>query len=168
MLNVVETKEEKINIINQMLELFKASIFRQTMFAEFEKEIALKEQNDIILTSDVLNETYYNLVKKYFGDGVVIDKEITYEWQRIPHFYYDFYVYKYSTGLAAAAYIVKNILDKKEGALEGYLEFLKTGGSDYPLNELLIAGVDLTKKEVINEAMQMFDYYLKELEKLVK
>lgn len=168
MLNIVKTKEEKINILNQILELFKASIFRQTMFAEFEKELAEKEQSNIILTPDVINETYYNLVKKYFGDDLVIDEEITYEWQRIPHFYYDFYVYKYSTGLAAAAYIAKNIIDKKEGAREDYLKFLKTGGSNYPLNELLIAGVDLTKKEVINEAMEMFDKYLKELEKLVK
>ena len=168
MLKVVKTKEEKINILNQILELFKASIFRQTMFAEFEKEIAFKEQNDIVLTSDVLNEIYYNLVKKYFGDNVVVDEEITYEWERIPHFYYDFYVYKYSTGLAVAAYITKNILDGKEGALENYLEFLGKGGSDYPLNELLVAGVDLTKKEVITGAMEIFDYYLKELEKLVK
>ena len=168
MLNVVKTKEEKINILNQILELFKGSIFRQTMFAEFEKEIAKKEENDIILTADVLNETYLNLVKKYFGNNIIIDEEITYEWQRIPHFYYDFYVYKYSTGLAAAAYIVKNILDKKENALENYLSFLKTGGSDYPLNELLIAGVDLTKKEVIQSALDMFDNYLTELEKLVK
>ena len=168
MLNVVKTKEEKINILNQILELFKGSIFRQTMFAEFEKEIAKKEENDIILTADVLNETYLNLVKKYFGNNIIIDEEITYEWQRIPHFYYDFYVYKYSTGLAAAAYIVKNILDKKENALENYLTFLKTGGSDYPLNELLVAGVDLTKKEVIQSALDMFDNYLNELEKLVK
>ncbi len=168
MLSVVETKEEKINILNQILELFKGSIFRQTMFAQFEKEIAEKEENGIILTADELNKTYLNLVKKYFGDNVVIDEEITYEWQRIPHFYYDFYVYKYSVGLAAAAYIAQNILENKDNALENYLAFLKTGGSDYPLNELLIAGVDLTKKEVIQKALDMFDSYLNELEKLVK
>ena len=168
MLGIVKTKDEKINILNQILELFKGSIYRQTMFAEFEKEIAEKQQNNIILTADVLNEIYLNLVKKYFGDNVIIDKEITYEWQRVPHFYYNFYVYKYSTGLAAAAYIAKNILDKKENALENYLAFLKTGGSDYPLNELLIADVDLTKKEVIQSALDMFGNYLNELEKLVK
>ena len=138
------------------------------MFAQFEKEIAEKEENGIILTADELNKTYLNLVKKYFGDNVVIDEEITYEWQRIPHFYYDFYVYKYSVGLAAAAYIAQNILENKDNALENYLAFLKTGGSDYPLNELLIAGVDLTKKEVIQKALDMFDSYLNELEKLVK
>lgn len=168
MLSKVDTKEEKINILNQILELFKASIFRQTMFAEFEKEIAYKNQNGEILTADVLNNTYYNLVCKYFGDGVFVDDEIKYEWSRVPHFYYDFYVYKYSTGLAAASYIAKGILDGKDGALENYLEFLKTGGSDYPLEELKIAGVDLTNPEVIQSAMDMFKSYLDELKELIK
>lgn len=168
MLSKVETKEEKINILNQILELFKASIFRQTMFAEFEKEIAAKNQNGEILTASVLNDTYYNLVCKYFGNGVFVDDEIKYEWSRIPHFYYDFYVYKYSTGLAAASYIAKGILEGREGAIDNYLEFLKTGGSDYPLEELKIAGVDLTNPEVIQSAMDMFKSYLDELKELIK
>ena len=167
MLNKVSSKEEKINILNQILELFKGSIYRQTMFAEFEKEIALREQNGTILTADTLNSIYYDLVKKYFGNDVIIDEEIKYEWQHIPHFYYNFYVYKYSTGLAAACHIVKGILDGKEGAVDNYLAFLKTGGSDYPLNELLVAGVDLTKPEVIESAMDMFKDYLKQLEMLL-
>lgn len=167
MLDKLESKEEKINILNQILELFKGSIYRQTMFAEFEKEIAFKEQNDVILTSDVINDTYYDLVCKYFGSDVIIDEEIKYEWQRIPHFYYNFYVYKYSTGLAAACHIVKGILEGKENAIENYLAFLKTGGSAYPLEELKIAGVDLTKEEVIQSAMDMFDEYLDKLEKLL-
>jgi len=168
MLEKVETKEEKINILNQILELFKASIFRQTMFAEFEKQIAEKDKKDIILTGDELNNTYLDLVKKYFGKDVFIDEEIKYEWQRIPHFYYNFYVYKYSTGLAAASHIVKSILENKEGAKENYLDFLKTGGRDYPLNELKIAGVDLEDKNVIISAMDMFKYYLDKLEKLLE
>ncbi|MCI9585437.1 MAG: oligoendopeptidase F [Bacilli bacterium] len=168
MLSKVETKEEKINILNQILELFKASIFRQTMFAEFEKEIADKNQNGEILTANVLNDTYYNLVCKYFGNDVFVDDEIKYEWSRIPHFYYNFYVYKYSTGLAAASYIAKGILEGKEGAIDNYLEFLKTGGSDYPLEELKIAGVDLTNPEVIQGAMDMFKSYLDELKELIK
>lgn len=167
MLEKVETKEEKINILNQILELFKASIYRQTMFAEFEKEIASMEQKGTILTADVFNKTYYDLVKKFFGNDVVVDEEIQYEWQGIPHFYYDFYVYMYSTGLAAACHIVKGILGKKENAVDNYLAFLKTGGSDYPLNELLVAGVDLTKPEVIESAMDMFKDYLEKLEKLL-
>ena len=110
----------------------------------------------------------YKLVQKYYGDNVVIDESIKYEWSRIRHFYYNFYVYKYSTGLAAAAYIVKNILSGKEKALENYLEFLKTGGRMYPLEELKIAGVDLTKPEVIEGAMTMFQDYLNDLKELLK
>ena len=138
------------------------------MFAEFEKEIAVKEANDIILTSDILNKTYYELVEKYFGNNIIIDDEIKYEWQRIPHFYCDFYVYKYSTGLAAACHIVKGILEGKKDILDNYLSFLKTGGSDYPLNELKVAGVDLTKKDVIQSSLDMFDKYLRQLEELLK
>lgn len=167
MLNKVETKEEKINILNQILELFKASIYRQTMFAEFEKIISEKNENGEILTAEVLNDTYYKLVQKYFGNDIIIDEEIQYEWEGIPHFYYDFYVYKYSTGLAAACHIVKGILEGKENAKENYLEFLKTGGRDYPLEELKIAGVDLTDPKVIQSAMDMFKEYLNELEKLL-
>ncbi len=167
MLNKVSTKEEKLDILNQILELFKGSIFRQTMFAEFERDIAFMAEDGKILTASVLNDTYYELVKKYFGPNVVIDEEIKYEWERIPHFYYDFYVYKYSTGLAAACHIVKRILNHEDGALEGYLNFLKTGGSDYPLNELKVAGVDLTKPEVILSALEMFEEYLNEFEKLL-
>lgn len=167
MFNKVNTKEEKLDILNQILELFKGSIFRQTMFAEFERDIAAKAEAGEILTATVLNDTYYELVKKYFGPNVCIDEEIKYEWERIPHFYYDFYVYKYSTGLAAACHIVKRILNHEDGALEGYLNFLKTGGSDYPLNELKIAGVDLTNPEVILSALGMFEEYLNEFEKLL-
>jgi len=167
MLNKVKTKEEKINILNQILELFKGSIYRQTMFAEFEKIISEKNENGEILTAEVLNNEYYKLVQKYFGNDIIIDEEIKYEWERIPHFYYDFYVYKYSTGLAAACHIVKGILEEKENAKENYLEFLKTGGRDYPLEELKIAGVDLTNPEVIQSAMDMFKEYLNELEKLL-
>ncbi len=163
-----QTKKEKINILNQILELFKASIFRQTMFAEFEKIIFDKNEQGEIITAEVLNKEYYKLVQKYYGDNVVIDESIKYEWSRIPHFYYNFYVYKYSTGLAAAAYIVKNILSGKEKALENYLEFLKTGGRMYPLEELKIAGVDLTKPEVIEGAMTMFQDYLNDLKELLK
>lgn len=167
MLNKVKTKEEKINILNQILELFKASIFRQTMFAEFEKIISEKNEKGEILTAEVLNNTYYKLVQKYFGNDIIIDEEIKYEWEGIPHFYYDFYVYKYGVGLAAACHIVKEILEGKENAKENYLEFLKTGGSMYPLDELKVAGVDLTDPKVIQSAIDMFKDYLNELENLL-
>ena len=166
MLKHETSKEAKINILNQLLDLFKSSIYRQTMFAEFEKQINEEVEKGGILTADNLNNIYYNLVKKYFGDKVIADEEIKYEWQRIPHFYYNFYVYKYSTGLAAACYIVKNILTDKS-AKEKYLSFLKTGGSMYPLEELKIAGVDLTDPNVIKVAMDMFREYLAEFKSLV-
>lgn len=167
MLKCAKTKEEKINILNQTLELFKASIYRQTMFAEFEKDISDMCEKGEILTAEKLNDTYYNLVKTYFGKDVVCDEYIKYEWQRIPHFYYNFYVYKYSCGLSAAAYIAKSIINKEENALENYLSFLKTGGSMYPLDELSIAGVDLEDEKTITYALDMFKDYLDKLKKLI-
>ncbi len=168
MLNKVKTKEEKLDILNQILDLFRASIYRQTMFSEFEEKITKENENGEILTADKMNTIYYDLVKKYFGNDVVIDEEIKYEWCRIPHFYYNFYVYKYSTGLAAATYIVNRIINKEEGAVEDYLAFLKTGGSDYPLNELKIAGVDLEDPQVIENALKTFKKYLDEFKKIVR
>lgn len=165
MLNKVKTKEEKLDILNQILDLFKASIYRQTMFSEFEEKITKENENGEILTADKMNTIYYELVKKYFGNDVIVDEEIKYEWCRIPHFYYNFYVYKYSTGLAAATYIVNRIINKEEGAVEDYLAFLKTGGSDYPLNELKIAGVDLENPKVIESALKTFKNYLDEFKK---
>ena len=162
-----ESKEAKINILNELLDLFKGSIYRQTMFAEFEKIISEKAESGEILTADVLNNTYLKLVKKYFGNDVIVDEEIKYEWQRVPHFYYNFYVYKYSVGLASALYIVKRILNNEENAKEDYLNFLKTGGSMYPLDELKIAGVDLTNPKIIQNAMDMFKDYLEQFKKLV-
>lgn len=168
MLNKVKTKEEKLDILNQILDLFKASIYRQTMFSEFEEKITKENENSEILTADKMNTIYYELVKKYFGNDVIVDEEIKYEWCRIPHFYYNFYVYKYSTGLAAATYIVNRIINKEEGAVEDYLAFLKTGGSDYPLNELKIAGVDLEDPKVIESALKTFENYLDEFKKIVR
>ena len=106
------------------------------------------------------------IVKKYFPDFMIIDDEIKYEWARIPHFYYNFYVYKYATGLSAAAYIVNKILNKEENAVENYIEFLKQGGRDYPIEELKIAGVDMNDKAVIKSAIDMFDQTINEFNEL--
>ena len=151
-----ESREEKLSILNNLMELYRATIFRQTMFAEFEKKISNMIDNEEALTSDKLSNMYYELNKFYFGDSVVVDDEIRYEWERIPHFYYDFYVYKYATGLSAATYIVKNILSGKDGAVESYIEFLKCGGRLSPLESLKVAGVDLTDKKVIDSALDEF------------
>lgn len=159
-------KKEKLFILNRLMELFRATIYRQTMFAEFEKDIYDMVENDEVLTSDLLCDKYYNINKKYFGNNVVIDDEIRYEWERIPHFYYNFYVYKYATGLSAACYIVNRILSGEENAVNDYINFLKCGKSKSPLDSLLVAGVDLSDSKVIEEAVKMFDDTIEEFKKL--
>lgn len=150
------TKDEKLFILNERLDLFKATIFRQTMFAEFEKYIHELTDKGEILTSDNICNYYYELNKLYFGPGVVVDDEIRYEALRIPHFYTPFYVYKYATGLSIASYIVKNILNNTPNFKEKYLEFLKSGGRNYPLEVLKIVDIDLTDTKVFEEALDMF------------
>ena len=159
-------KKEKLFILNRLMELFRATIYRQTMFAEFEKDIYDMVENDEVLTSDLLCDKYYDINKKYFGNNVVIDDEIRYEWERIPHFYYNFYVYKYATGLSAACYIVNRILSGEENAVNDYINFLKCGKSKSPLDSLLVAGVDLSDSKVIEEAVKMFDDTIEEFKKL--
>lgn len=159
-------KKEKLFILNRLMALFRATIYRQTMFAEFEKDIYDMVENDEVLTSDLLCDKYYNINKKYFGNNVVIDDEIRYEWERIPHFYYNFYVYKYATGLSAACYIVNRILSGEENAVNDYINFLKCGKSKSPLDSLLVAGVDLSDSKVIEEAVKMFDDTIEEFKKL--
>lgn len=156
---------EKLFILNRMMELFRATIYRQTMFAEFEKKIYEMIEDGKPVTADILCEEYEELNKKYFGSGVVIDEEIKYEWERIPHFYYDFYVYKYATGLSAACYIVTSLLDGKIKASD-YINFLKCGKSKNPLDSLKLAGVDLSDKTVIYSAVEMFNDTIEEFRKL--
>ncbi len=164
-INNSSDKNEKLFIINRMMELFRATIYRQTMFSEFERKISDKINHDEALTADVLSDIYYDLNNDYFGSDVVIDDEIRYEWERIPHFYYSFYVYKYATGLSAAASIVTRLLD---GSLNpnDYLAFLKCGKTKSPLDSLKVAGVDLTKKEVIEDAISMFSSLINDFEKI--
>jgi len=158
-------KNEKLFILNRMMELYRATIYRQTMFSEFEKKIYGLIEDDKPLTADILSDIYYELNKIYFGDGVVIDDYIRYEWERIPHFYYNFYVYKYATGLSAASAIVTALLD---GSLkpEDYIAFLKCGKSKNPLESLKVAGVDLSDKAVISSAIDMFDDIITEFSEL--
>ena len=165
-LNHTDDVNEKKYIINEMMNNFKSTIYRQTMFAEFERDMhALKEKGEI-LTSQLLSDKYYDLNKKYFGPDVVVDDVIRYEWERIPHFYYDFYVYKYAIGLSCACYIADGILNNKPNALENYKKFLSSGGSDYPANELKIAGIEVTKSEVVESAIKMFDNLIKQFKEL--
>lgn len=157
MLKESNNKQEKLSILNKLIELLRQTIYRQTMFAEFESEIYKKSEAGEILTSKLLCDIYLDINKKYFKENVVLDDLIKYEWERISHFYRFFYVYKYATGLSAACYIVNNILENKPKALENYLEFLKLGGSKYPLESLMVAGVDMTDKKVVESALKLFD-----------
>ena len=167
LLKTLDDKDSKLYILNQLLDLFKGTIYRQTMFAEFERNIYQKREEKQALTNEILCDEYYKLNKKYFGNDIIIDDKIKYEWERIPHFYYDFYVYKYATGLSSACYIIDGILNNRENALENYLKFLKTGGSMDPVDELKIAGVDIEKPEVIESAIKMFKDILEETKELL-
>ena len=162
-------KEEKdldrrLALLNQYLEGFKGTVYRQTMFAEFEKETHSMAQRGEALTAKSLSDKYLDLIKLYFGKDMVIDEEVKYEWARIPHFYYFFYVYVYATGFSSACAISENILSGKKDAVEKYLEFLAMGSSKYPLDELKHAGVDLNTPEPIDIALNKFEKVLIEAE----
>lgn len=167
MLKNSSSKDEKKYILNKLMELFRATIYRQTMFAEFEREVYALVEKDEVITADLLDEMYFELNKKYFGGNVCIDSEIQYEWERIPHFYYNFYVYKYATGLSCACMIVDNILSGKKDAVSNYIEFLKCGRKKNPIDSLKVAGVDITKKEVVDSAIKMFDEIIDEFVELL-
>ena len=159
-------KLEKLNILNEKLDLFKATIFRQTMFAEFEKNAHEYVDNKNVLTSDYLCDMYYKLNKDYFGDNVVIDEEIKYEWLRIPHFYTPFYVYQYATSLSISCYVSQNIINDTPGFKDRYIEFLSSGGRDYPLEVLKIIDIDLTDTKVFESAIDEFRKTLEEFKRI--
>ena len=149
-------KTKKAEIIYELLEMIRATLFRQAMFAEFEKEVHQKIEEDEMLSAEDLSNLYYDLNKKYFGEHCVIDEQIKYEWARIPHFYSPFYVYKYATGVSAAIIIATNILNKKEGYVEKYIEMLKQGCTKKAVELLKMVNVDL---EDINTYKGAIDFY---------
>lgn len=161
-----EDPEEKLSLLNQYLENFKGTVYRQTMFAEFEREAHAMAERGEALDPASLTKYYGELVHQYFGEDMVMDEEIALEWSRIPHFYRPFYVYKYSTGYSTAVALSEAILHEGEPAVKRYLEFLSMGGSQYPLDELKHAGVDLTTPEPIATALKKFDQVLQEAEKI--
>lgn len=167
MLKTIEDEKQKLYLLNHFLEGFRATLFRQTMFAEFEHEIHKRAQEGEALTADYLTSIYYDLNKKYFGEDVVSDEEIGLEWARIPHFYYNYYVYQYATGYSAATALASKILSGEEGAVDRYLNFLKAGSSDYPIEVLKKAGVDMTSKQPILDALDVFEEKLNEMEQLL-
>ena len=159
-----KSKEEKMFLINQMLEKFRGTFFRPAMFAEFEWKTHQMCWEGTPLTKDVLCSLYHDLNVKYFGEDMVVDSDIDYEWERIPHFYRPFYVYQYSTGFAAATAVAGKILAGDTQALEGYFKFLKGGCSMTPIELLKLCGLDMEKPNVVNEALDVFEALLDELE----
>ena len=165
LLKTASSREEKIYLLNYYLEQFRTTVYRQTMFAEFEKICHSKVEEGEPLTAEDFINIYYDLNKKYYGDSCEVNEEIGLEWARIPHFYSNFYVYKYATGFSAASALSKQILEEGDEAVARYKEFLKSGGSDFPLNQLRKAGVDMEKKESIDKALHVFKDLVNELEK---
>ena len=165
LLEKAESKEERIYLLNYYLEQFRTTVYRQTMFAEFEKLTHASVEEGNPLTAKEFNDIYYDLNKKYYGDSTIVDEQIALEWARIPHFYSNFYVYKYATGFSAASALSQKILTEGKEAVDRYIDFLKSGGSDYPLNQLRAAGVDMEKKESVDKALEVFKELVDKLEK---
>jgi oligoendopeptidase F len=161
-----QSKQEKMYLLNHYLEQFRGTLFRQTMFAEFEKIVHEKIEQGEALTPEDFNRIYTDLNRLYYGSDMALDKEIAWEWARIPHFYTGFYVYKYATGFSAATAIKERILTQGETAVKDYLEFLSAGSSDYPLEVLKKAGADLTTPEPVNKALEYFGKLLAQMEEL--
>lgn len=159
------SKEERIYLLNYYLEQFRTTVYRQTMFGEFEKLTHEKVESGEPLTAEEFTSIYYDLNKKYYGSSVKVDEQIGLEWARIPHFYSNFYVYKYATGFSAASALSQQILKEGQVAVDRYLGFLKSGGSEYPLKQLKDAGVDMEKKEAVEEALKVFSDLVDKLEK---
>ena len=168
LLNNTEDKKMKAYLLNHFLDQFRTTLFRQTMFAEFEWETRKKAENGEPLTVNVLNKIYGDLNRAYYGEAVETDKFIEAEWSRIPHFYRAYYVYQYATGFSSAVAIADMILNEGKPAVERYKKFLSSGGSDFPVELLKITGVDLTKPDTIVSALKVFESTLKEFEGMVK
>ena len=164
LLKNASSKEEKVYLLNYYLEQFRTTVYRQTMFAEFEKICHGKVENGEPLTAEDFNNIYYDLNKKYYGESSEVNEDIALEWARIPHFYSNFYVYKYATGFSAASALSKQILEEGDSAVDRYKEFLKSGGSEFPLDQLRKARVDMEKKEAVDEDLHVFKDLVKQLE----
>ena len=167
LLQTVEDKEKRKYILNHYLEQFRGTIFRQTMFAEFERDIHARVEQGGALTNEFLCDHYRKLNEKYFGPDVVIDPEIQYEWSRIPHMYYNFYVYQYATGFSAAIALSDQILKEGQPAVDRFLAFLSAGSSDYPIDILRRAGADMETRDPVSNAMEVFKAGVEELEQLM-
>jgi oligoendopeptidase F len=164
-----QTRDPKMRayIINRQIDDIRGTLFRQTMFAEFEKIIHEVEEAGDALTLDVFKSEYHKLLTGYFAENLLLDPQLDLECLRIPHFYGAFYVYKYATGISAAVALSEKVLRGDAGAVDAYLEFLKSGGSKFPLETLKAAGVDMTTPKPIESTLQLFERRLGELEELL-
>lgn len=168
LLEEVEDDATRFAILNHFLDGFRGTVFRQTQFAEFEHAIHKADQEGQVLTSEFLNEVYAELNEKYYGLKKEDNPQIQYEWARIPHFYYDYYVFQYSTGFSAASALAEKIVHGSQEDKDKYLDYLKAGNSDYPLNVIKKAGVDMEKEDYLNAAFAVFERRLDEFEALVE
>lgn len=168
LLKEVDDDKARFAILNHYLDGFKSTIFRQAQFAEFEDIIHKADQAGEVLTSDYLNQLYADLNEKYYGLSKTDNLEIQYEWARIPHFYYNYYVYQYATGFAAASYLADKVVHGTQADIDCYLDYLKAGNSDYPLNVIKKAGVDMTTSAYLDAAFRIFEERLDELEALIE
>lgn len=168
LLKEVDDDKARFAILNHYLDGFKSTIFRQAQFAEFEDIIHKADQAGEVLTSDYLNQLYADLNEKYYGLSKADNPEIQYEWARIPHFYYNYYVYQYATGFAAASYLADKVVHGTQADINRYLDYLKSGNSDYPLNVIKKAGVDMTTSAYLDAAFRIFEERLDELEALIE
>lgn len=167
LLNDVEDEETRFAVLNHFLDGFRGTVFRQTQFAEFEHAIHEADAAGTVLTSEFLNQLYAELNEKYYGLAASNNPEIQYEWARIPHFYYNYYVFQYATGFAAASALADKIVNGTEQDKTDYLNYLRAGSSDYPLDVIAKAGVDMTSSDYLNAAFAVFEKRLTELEVLV-
>ena len=168
LLQEVQDDATRFAILNNFLDGFRGTVFRQTQFAEFEHAIHQADQNGEVLTSEFLNNLYADLNQEYYGLSKEDNPQIQYEWARIPHFYYNYYVYQYSTGFAAASALAEKIVHGSQDDRDRYIDYLKAGKSDYPLNIMRKAGVDMEKEDYLNDAFAVFERRLDEFEALVK
>ena len=166
LLDWAKNKKDKLVILNHFLEQFRTTFFRQAMFAEFEKLIHKHDEQGGSLTAEWCSRKYTELIRFYYGENVIIDKEISMEWARIPHFYYNYYVFQYATGFAAAIAFSRKILSGDNKAIKEYIQFLSRGSSDYPIDILKQAGIDMTNVSPLKEAMELFSELLIQLENL--
>lgn len=167
LLGITDDKQKRLYVINEYLETIRGTVYRQAMFAEFEKEIYARTEAGSPLTNQDYSTLWRELNQKYYGPEMEVDEFIGMEWARIPHFYYNFYVYKYVTGFAAATSLAQNVLAGDEQATSRYLDFLKSGGSDYPLETLIKAGVDMNEPKPLEATLEVFAKLVAELEELL-